>query len=54
MKITYYHTLYKRLVTDIVAGDITFMDGKVYFSSKGHGCCIEVEYVVSIEKGENL
>lgn len=53
MKITYYHTLYKQNVTALVAGDITFKDGYVYFHSFGSGYAIEAKYIVSITREEN-
>lgn len=49
MKITYYHTLYKRNVTDIVAGSIRIKDGKAIFASGGHKYAIDLVYIVSIE-----
>lgn len=49
MKITYYHTLYKRNVTDIVAGSIEVKDGKVVFASGGHRYAVELENIVSID-----
>jgi len=49
-KITYYHTLYKREVTELVRnGEFEFKDGRVVFNSFGHGVAIEFEYVRKIE-----
>lgn len=49
MKITYYHTLYKRNVTGIVAGSIEVKDGKAVFASGGHKYAIDLDRIVSIE-----
>lgn len=53
MKITYYHTLYKKNVTALVAGDISFKDGYVHFASFGRRYAIEAQYIVSITREEN-
>ena len=53
IKITYYHTLYKRNVTEHVADDIVFKDGKAVFSSMGYRQAVEAEYIVSIEPIED-
>ena len=51
-KITYYHTLYKRDVTDIVCGEIQFHHTDhtyVTFKSAGHGVLVDAQYIKSIE-----
>lgn len=48
MKITYYHTLYKREVTNIVTGNIDFKDGKAFYAAHGRKYCVEIKYIVSI------
>lgn len=53
IKITYFHTLYKKNVTSIVFGDIEFKDGQVYFSASGHRYAVLVEHIVSIQKIED-
>lgn len=53
LKITYYHTLYKRDVTDIVCGGIEFKNGYVVFSSSGHKYAVGLVYVKAIEPLEN-
>lgn len=53
MKITFWHTLYKRECTYNVCGNITFKDGRAVFNSGGHGVAIESEYIISIEPLED-
>lgn len=57
MKITYYHTLYKEDVTNIVAKDIKFKvennETYVYFASSGYGKRINAKYVIKIEAIED-
>lgn len=51
-KITYYHTLYKREVTEIVCGAIEFHytdHAYVTFASMGHGCMVDAKYIRKIE-----
>lgn len=48
IKITYYHTMYQREVTAITT-EVTFGNGKAYFSSMGYGEAVEAEYVRKIE-----
>ena len=45
MKITYYHSLYMKEVSDIVAGTIEFREGKAIFSTHGRRYSILLEYV---------
>lgn len=52
LEITYWHTLYKREVTDIVFGSIQFVGNAVIFASHGHKCRVELEYVKSISPME--
>jgi len=60
LTITYYHTLYKRLVTEPVAGKVTFptdaATGKTYavYASGGHHHQIEIEHIVSIDYTEEV
>lgn len=49
MKITYFHTLYKRNVTCNVAGNIEFKDGYANFAAGGHRYSVGIEYIVAIE-----
>jgi len=53
MRITFYHTLYKKLVTENVFGDIVFRDGCVVYSTGGHRHAVEYEYVRKIEVAED-
>ena len=48
-KITYYHTLYKRDVTEIVTGRIDFHQDHITFFCMGHGQAVRYEYIKSIE-----
>ena len=48
-KITYYHTLYKRDVTEIVTGRIDFHQYHITFFCMGHGQAVRYEYIKSIE-----
>ena len=52
LEITYYHTLYKREVTDIVCGEVKMEDGKAVFASMGRTQAVELEYVRSIKPVE--
>lgn len=56
-KITYYDTLYKRIVTDIVAGAIEFENTPsgpaAVFCSMGHREMIHVKHIKSIEPLED-
>ena len=56
MKITYYHTLYKKNVTEIVAHDIQFKNESgetyVYFAASGHRYRVNAKYVVKVEADE--
>lgn len=50
MKITYFHTLYQREVTEFIRdGEIVFRGGYAYFHAGGHGYAIELIYIRSIE-----
>jgi len=49
---TYYHSLYKRNVTELVCGVIKFSEGMCLFKSGGHGYAIPVHSIVSIEPVE--
>ena len=49
MRVIYFHTLYKREVSDIVAGDIKFDDDGVTYSAGGHRYHIEYRYIRKIE-----
>ena len=49
MKITYFHTLYKKEVTANVCGEIEFKDRMAWFSSGGHYYAVEVKYIRKIE-----
>lgn len=51
-KITYYHTLYKRDVTELVTGKIEFHQDHITFSCMGHGQAVRYEYIKSIEPQE--
>lgn len=55
MKITYYHTLYKRNCTDIT-NKVNFTEQNgvkgIEYKAFGKGKFIEMEYVVSIEETE--
>lgn len=55
MKVTYYHTLYKRTCTDIT-NKVNFIEQNgvkgIEYKSFGKGKFIEIEYVVSIEGTE--
>ena len=48
MKITFYHTLYKREVTWL-CDNITFKEGKVIFVANGKKYSLEIEYIKKIE-----
>ena len=51
MKITYYHTLYKKDVTAIVCGSIEFHytdHAYITFKSGGHGYLVDAQYIKSI------
>lgn len=58
LMITYFDTLYNRLVTCPVAGQVTFptdaANGQTYavFASGGHKYRVEIEHVTSIEYKE--
>ena len=53
MRIRYYHTLYKREVTENVGGDIKFEDGRAVLCSMGHRYAVELERVIAIEPIED-
>lgn len=53
LKLSYYHTLYKRVITVIVAGPVTFKDGYAYFNDSGHPSMVEIENVRVIEPIED-
>lgn len=54
MKIVYYHTLYKKVITQLVCGDIEFKhignDDVVVFKSGGHGYLVNTKYIKRIEE----
>ena len=55
LKITYYHTLYKRDVTEI-CGEVKFhYTDHVYvtFASGGHGYLVDAKYIKAIEPIED-
>lgn len=55
-KITYYHTLYKKEVTDIVCGSIDFRytdHAVVIYHSGGHGHIVDTKYIKKIEPLED-
>lgn len=52
LEITYWHTLYKREVTEIVFGSVHFVGNAVIFESHGRKCRVELEYVKSISPME--
>ena len=53
MKITFWHTLYKRECTYNVFENVTFKDGRACFNSGGQEVAIETEYIISIEPLED-
>ena len=55
MKIRYYNTLYRREDSfTILDGKFDFEDGRVVFSWCGTRKAIEVEYIIAIEKAEDM
>lgn len=48
MKITFYHTLYKKEVTWI-CDDITFKEDKIIFVANGKRYSVEIEHIKKIE-----
>lgn len=50
--ITYYSTLYKKVLEDLVTGEIEFKNGMVTYASGGHRYARRVENIISIRPAE--
>ena len=49
VRMTYFHSLYKRNETVLVCGGIEFSNGMCVFKSGGRGYAVPVQNIVSIE-----